>query len=563
MGLFDSFTGTKWSRLVDQMESEGESAAVETILTEALSDDVRKKLFKDNPDPLNNNARDTTSDRENAMMDAFSTQSNDLITTMSQFLRGSNERIGSYDDFDKCDYDVVEIQRGLDMYADYTASGSAIETTNSFTVRTQDGKLEKELAELEGRIRLSDSAWDTIRAMVKNGDEFRELIYREDGLSRTQSLPVRSIWRNETKDGRLVPEKAFIQVDDAYREQASFQPWQMVHWRMGPQDQGGYGFKHSILYGGLVLTCNEIVLCEIALTIARLRRAHSKIIHKVDVGTLEGVAANRHLENVKRQFKKKRILDHSGRVQVHDNPVLEEEDIFLAIGKDRSNDIGLLPSDTGLGRINDLQHKFDRLFSGMRASKAWFGLTGPNIKSVVGEQTLSFMRACRRLRTYYERGAGTAYAYGLISYGIDPKYIRDRSLVFTWPVMTHQDDELRLTLQMLKIQVAEKLQTNGWVPPDVILVQILGYSEEQAKEFLKKAKDTAPTAKPEGPGSKKESELSEFQMRQLKDQISRLADEDEQFRTQLTELQELLEYVAESSSSQNSILRMTSLGTFR
>lgn len=399
----------------------------------------------------------------------------------------SRDRLTKYGAYNKCEKDHPEIARAMDIYADYTVSGSAVEPRGQvFQVKTNDGTLRDELAEINKQIELPTKAWDIVRSMVKKGDQFTNMIYGDPELNRIVELPVEEMWRLEESDGRLKQPVSYIQYNSAVSEATPYHDWEIAHFRLGNSMRPGYGV--SIL-ASLVVLCNEIALEESALTLARLTKAHRRLIHNVNVGKSRGVAAQRLLDQAKDRYKKRRNVTSDGRVILTKEVLAEQEDLFVAVGEDDKNISGIsqLPGDMSVDRIRDIEHKFERMFAGLRASKAWFGLTGPNIRSVVTEQTLSFMRAVRRIRKDFERGANHIYRYGLLSYGVSAEAVIDAEFTYLWPAMSHQDDEMLLRLMLLRIEVAGLMMFNGFMAPEDAMLRFLGLDPEEVKDLLPRA----------------------------------------------------------------------------
>ena len=470
---------------------------------------------------------------------------NQLLQTKYQ------NRIAEYKAYDKCENDHPEIARALDIYADYTVSGSAVDLQGQvYRVKTADGSLNDELNEINDQTGLPTKSWDIVRKMVKYGDQFTQSIYGDPitgrPLRRVIERPVYDIWRHEDDTGRLRVPAYYSIPDNQERPSEGFRRWEMSHFRLGNSMSPGYGV--SILKS-LVPLCNEIALEESALTLARLTKAHRRLVHKIDVGTAQGVAAQKILRSAQARYKKKRFVSKDGRVILSPLILTEQEDIFAAVSsKQKLTTIDQLAGDSSIDKIKDIEHKFDRLFAGLRASKAWFGLTGPNIRSVVTEQTLSFMRAVRRMRKDYERASNNIYDYGLLSYGVSLDKIKETKYIYIWPAMSHQDDEMLLRLMLLRIEVAGLMMFHGWMDPEDVMLKYMGFDPEEVAYLLPKGQAFHKQALADGDenitkrnGQRTTSASPKFEdFNMIYDQLDLMVEMDPKFADSINEIKLLL-----------------------
>ena len=334
---------------------------------------------------------------------------NSLVSAYVEGQYTPSKRKLLYRQYAQIEEDFPEINSGLDMYADYTVSGGGTEDVRSFTVSTENGKYQKEIDEVVDRVGLRDKAWSMARGMIRDGDEFVELVADAGGLAKIRPLPKSEMYRNQDNVGNLVRDKAFIQQRAG--NVVNFREWQCVHWRTVVDPINPYG--RSILWSSRKL-CRELALMEDALAIARLSRAHQRLKYTIDVGDATPADARQIVQEFKTANRRQRIMSKkTGRMSLANNPLLAEEDIYIPKHKDGVADVTTIPGDPSNQHIKDVLHKYDRMFAGMKISKAWFGLTGPNIRSVVGEQGLNFMRTVRRIRNDWKVGASKIIFVGL------------------------------------------------------------------------------------------------------------------------------------------------------
>jgi len=462
-------------------------------LSEALVDTIRNLFFGGDPTPLTKgeHRHDTASERFKDIRDqGFVSKYQEL----EEALTPGRTRRARLQSFKGC-LELSVVKRSIEIYADYVAGGSAIEPvpgegdkkTYSVHFSDNDELLKEEIKEVDDRLKLPSFAWNIVYDMCWAGEDWIEKVFMPEGMVRLQRLEKRNMFRNQLPDGRLDPEKPYSQLPEygsvALRGvgeggEVTFDAWQIQHFRMASELQSGYG--ESLLVS-MVPQCNEIKLIEQGLTIARLTKAHRRLLWRLECGKLMGDDKETFIKKQKELLTKRSWIDpNNGQTRQGRNPILEEEDIFT----DKNNEIAQIPGDSSVGQIQDVAHKYRYLLAGVRIPEAWLGLTGPNIRNVIDEQVLSFMRACRRIRGYFETGMAEIYFYALASYGISIDFLRERRLVFEWPSLTHHDDEAYVRMQMLRADLAAKYKGVMFLPDEAIMKAALGYDDDKVKETL-------------------------------------------------------------------------------
>lgn len=494
-------------------------------LAEALMDRVRKSKFGGSRTPLEDPELDTAQDRYDMALlrgeNNFEALDAARGTSAAQ-MRSRQER---YAAFDKCRENVPEVARAVEIYADYVASGSSIEplpgedrSSQTYSIEFEgDPKfLQGELGEIEQQVKQARAAWDITHDMCLYGDDFVERIFADGaGLVKLHRLDRNTMYRNEMPGGELHPKVPFEQdavspylkadVEQDGGGRITFDQTQVAHYRMLSDIESGYG--ESILEY-MVPACNELHLIKSALSVARLTKSTRKLVYKIDPGNRRGAKRRAFIKRIASEYKRTRWFDSlSGDMQQGRKPYMEDHDIFIDGGDDAKTDVTVIPGDPSVSNIKDIEWHYGRLLAGLRIPLAWLGLTGPNIRNVIDEQVLSFMRACRRIRRYYERTAAETYFVGLMAMGVPPESLRGRDLVFQWPGLTTHDDLMWVQLQTARAQLALLYKEQN-IPPEVILMDALGWDEEKANALAskmealekKRAEMGAPAGGMMGPG---------------------------------------------------------------
>lgn len=463
------------------------------LMIESVIDDVRNTNFMGDADPLNSRVLDTRRERipdgqrDETLSNIFG---DSRFADFEKLISGGKTRKDRYKAYREAQESNGIVARVLEIYATYSASGSAIEPVkdgagSTFSVRFENDALKEELAEASRKSKLDAEATSIIHRMCWMGDDFLELVYNRSGFDRLQRIPPEHIARNERVDGTLPADKAFLYQDPLQgSDEVHMRRFQVCHFRMGSDLDPGYG--ESILKP-VIEDLNEWQLMKRGQVISRLTRAHQKLVHLVDVGNLEGKQAEAHVRRVKREHTTHRKIDpSSGRTRLTHDMLLNDQNLFIGTGPNRVSGIQPIPGDPSVSNIADLVEFFRWILAALCVPEAWLGLTGPNIRNVIDEQVLGFMRRCRQIRRYFERGATEIYYHVLTSWGINPDWLMNNDLIFTWPTMTHADDEAYMQLMMLRGQVATIYRTNNLLPLSYIYTQIMGMTDDEATEVLEK-----------------------------------------------------------------------------
>jgi hypothetical protein len=490
-------------------------------------------------DPKNNTAEGVSTENPSPYYGV------DIDSTYVGYLeqtRASRVRIELYSQYLEMEEQFPEIGSGLDMYADYTISGGGIDTGESFDIKTDNEKMKQDLEEIEKRVRLKNRGWSITRSMCRDGDVFGENVIDLQGLAKQKILPSKTMYRVEDRYGNLNPDKAFIQKANSVT--IEFLPWQITHYRLESDLTEIYG--RSILYSVRRL-CKELSLCEDALTIARLTRAHQRWKYVVDTTGMNSTQSMAYLEQRKMMNRKRRTIDPtSGRLMMQNNPLKSEEDIYIAKGKDSLDDVSPMNGDSSINNIGDVLHKYDRMFTAMGVSKAWFGLTGPNIRNVMSEQGLNFMRRVRRVRDSFQEGALKTYIVGLRVKGYTYEQIMESKITLSFPMMSHQDDEMRYKLDLVRLAVAEKMMTLKLIDRETVLTKMFKMSDDESKKLLKLAKADDPI---QSTGSSPEASTDQPAPTATQEAFDDLLRKSQEFSALVDDIRDLSNHILESKNA--------------
>jgi len=402
-------------------------------------------------------------------------------------------RKAKYIDYLIMDEEYPEISTALDLYAD-NATKEKGKTGNAIEVKSKNPRVQNIIDELFDRTKIHETLWDTARNLSKMGDEFDEVVVDSEGwIDRLKPLEPAMMHREVDEYGRDA-EKPYVQKDESGTVSvAEFEKWQIVHWRNGGQKK---------LYGESVMKSirrvyKQLQMMEDGMVIGRLTRSHLRYKILVDVDGLDRDERKSYVEDVKREFKKKRMVNPvTGQLETTQNPLSAEEDFFLGVTKESKADVDVLQGATNLGNIRDVEYFQTKLFAGLKVPKAFVGLEKDvKAKATIVEEDIQFARTVGRIRKALRMGLNQVIDYQLILRGIAPaKGLYEIS----FEPISMVDEMRKWTMEKLKAEVAKIYRVDMQILGDeFILRSFLGLPDEEIAAVLrdKPAPLTSPSPK--------------------------------------------------------------------
>ncbi|KKK80856.1 hypothetical protein LCGC14_2819310, partial [marine sediment metagenome] len=334
------------------------------------------------------------------------------------------------------------------------------------------------------------------REIALGGEHFDEIVYDTSGfLSRWKPLPTPSMIRNTTEFGVLPQEEAFSQVNDANQDVLNFADWQVVHYRLlrRPDDDYGTGLLYPIRR-----LSKRLRLAEDALLITRLTRAHKKLVFEIPVDNMAPAERRKYINDVKREYRKRRVVNpRTQRLDLENNPLAAEDDIFLGSTKDNKVEVKEIAADPSVGTINDIEFWQNKLFSALMVPKAYLGLERDiNAKATLTEQDVQFSRTVHRVQMALQEGLQDLFDRALILAGFNPDEV-EYTLAF--PAISLIDELRNWEIESLKIQIAAEYKDLIRPSDRWILINLLGFSTTEADSIIAD-QDPLPETIPSGEG---------------------------------------------------------------
>lgn len=403
-------------------------------------------------------------------------------------------RAASYQDYLMMDRESPIISAALDAIADAAVSSSEGEAEDVYTIAFPDESNEdaaKIFDELEQRTSIKSDTWSVIRTMSLLGDEFSELVIdpSEMQITEIKGLPPESMIVVPDDMGRFrEDEYAYRQHNEHGNVVAEFKPWQIVHYGHKVRRTDTYGRSHL---ASLRRVYRQLQFIEDAMVINRLLRATMRYVHTVPVGGMSPAEAKKYVDKYKAEFIRARRFDpKTGKLSLHRNPLDEERDFFVPVGKEATGGVTAIQGQQSLDKIADVEFFMKKLFAALRVPPAYLGFeSDTHAKSVITTLDVAFGRVVRRAQVAHSIGQRQVYQTELV---LKKKPVKDINFQLVYNPVGTVDEVRRWQIELLKAQVAGMLKTQQIVMDDeYLLKKILQVEEEDYKKIMaanKKAK---------------------------------------------------------------------------
>lgn len=420
---------------------------------------------------------------------------NSAFSFLQERLAIAQERRNIYREYDEMQDDFPEVNSAMDIYADNVVATDAY-TTDIVSILTEDEQVGALFLVVKQLLKIDRGMRTRAREIALGGEHFDEIVYDTSGfLSRWKPLPTPSMIRNTTEFGVLPQEEAFSQVNDANQDVLNFADWQVVHYRLlrRPDDDYGTGLLYPIRR-----LSKRLRLAEDALLITRLTRAHKKLVFEIPVDNMAPAERRKYINDVKREYRKRRVVNpRTQRLDLENNPLAAEDDIFLGSTKDNKVEVKEIAADPSVGTINDIEFWQNKLFSALMVPKAYLGLERDiNAKATLTEQDVQFSRTVHRVQMALQEGLQDLFDRALILAGFNPDEV-EYTLAF--PAISLIDELRNWEIESLKIQIAAEYKDLIRPSDRWILINLLGFSTTEADSIIAD-QDPLPETIPSGEG---------------------------------------------------------------
>jgi hypothetical protein len=392
-------------------------------------------------------------------------------------------RVAKYRDYDLMDKEDPELASALDIYADNATKGES-ETDTVVHIISKDQKVVDILEETVKRINLNHQLWSITRELVKDGDDFEEIVvYPDKEIARIKSLDSATMIVAQDKWGRLDPNYPYIQKNELNEDVAKFKEWQVLHFKLVKDRNSKYGVDGSVL-APIRKIYKQLAMIEDSLVLARLTRAIQRYAYLIDTEGIEpGEPTLEYLDEVMGRMKKRRTINpQTGAMDLEYNPMSMEEDIFVSTKRDSKANVKVLQGSTNLSQLADVEYFRNKKFAGVKVPKAYLSHEKDvRARAMITEQDVQFARTVRRVQLSLIDGLKKLFNFVLATRGIDPEKIKYEIQL---PLLS-TIDELRLwQVKQIQMNVASMIHRDLKVSLHWILINLLNYDEDDISEII-------------------------------------------------------------------------------
>ena len=414
---------------------------------------------------------------------------------LTQGLKLSGALVERFADYEEMD-DYPEIASAIDIYADDATVFDYSEGKTAWIV-SKDRQTKQLLDDLlHNRLALDNHIYKIVRTLVKYGNCYSEILANEEGVVGLNLLPPATMRRAETSKGSLV---GYVQdanggftisieaVQKFLKEGKQppnntkillFEPWEVVHWRIGGKNPSSeYGF--SVLEPARWIW-RRLVMAEDTALVYKLTRAPSRFAFYVDVGDLPPNQAVQYVNQVKQQFKKRKLYSsQTGKLDFRVNPLSPDEDFWIPTrAGQESTRIDTISGADGQS-VEDLNYFREKLFSALKVPKAYLGGEGVTNRASLAQEDVRFARSVMRIQREVRNGLRQICRLHLAINGIDPDKVHFEIK------MSPPSSIFELTqLELKNAQADTASRLMDFFDKTHILQSVFDYSKEEAQASM-------------------------------------------------------------------------------
>lgn len=412
-----------------------------------------------------------------------------MATYYYERMKLENDRKFRYRDYEAMDENSGDIiGSGLDVYADNATFGSLDKNEPSrYEVLTDNSRAASAFKLMENMTRIRHSLWQIARSLSKFGDHFEEIVVIPDlTVSKVVALSPRTVRIVTNERGFPITDNQgamYVQTTkDGVNPIATFAPWQIIHWKMATEKDALYGVKGSVLARGRYVW-RQLQMMEDGMVIRRLSRASMRYAYGVDTGSLGPRDALQLVQEFKEYNVKKKLMNTTtGQLSMDNNPMVDEDDIYLPSGEGAKFQVKTLQGQSNLAQIGDVEYFLNKLFASIKVPKAYLGWEADtHNRNVITQLDIQFARTVRRLQWFLTIGLRQLYDTTLHLNGIDPDSV---DYEFRWPVISTEDEMRQWSLTQIRAQVVQVLkQTIPSLPDPWLLMHFLDLGVDDIRKL--------------------------------------------------------------------------------
>ena len=398
----------------------------------------------------------------------------------------------------------------LDIYAGNTTIPDSM-TGVSLWVDSEDRVLREILMDLyHNRLHVEDDLYGVARMLCKYGTMYAEALIDTDGVVGLNYLPPPSIRRVEDGNHNLLGYAqdvrgrfnfSGVDIQDQFKKtfetgdrkgltrqdgMVLFEPWEMVCWRtrgkslVSPYGQGVLDNARWIW--------RRLIVAEDTALIYKVTRAPARYAFYVDVGDLPPAQAQAYVQDVRRAYKKKRIVNQStGKLDFRVNPMSYDDDFWIPTrGGQESSRIDVI-SGPDYQAVEDLQYWRENLLSAVKVPARYVGIGGETNRASLSQEDVQFARQAMRIQRDIRNGYKQFGRMHLAALGIDPDNCAKWDVTMSTPSQLFELAQIEV--RNAQADLASRL--TEWMPKPWVMQHVFRFTSDEANQIgvMKKDED--------------------------------------------------------------------------
>lgn len=372
------------------------------------------------------------------------------------------QRTARYADFNRMD--SGDIAAMLDSVVNGALTFEDVAEGRGFKIESDLPKIQALLNAAKEAGRLTETADEALRDMLKYGDAFAEPLFSGKQICGVQLYEPTQIYVNRNDKGQFPAGADSSGFPAAYQQRrqgavvAGWYPWQLIHFKLYPSSKLTYSRKG--LLDDLRSDWKKLQLIEQGMVTARVTRAYPRRLHMVDVTNKDRVEQERaltaYIARMTGRVFGKRPTNSDGL------PVADVgEDLFIATGYTTGPDGKPLPklnavktedpAIAGLAAMDDVKYARQKVWSSVPSDTV--GIQR-NTSGDLDAQDLAYTRLLRQAQRQLERGLRAILDQVLLANGYLPAVTPYRIVLPTVDIKAswkHADARFRASMTVRNV----------------------------------------------------------------------------------------------------------------
>lgn len=338
-----------------------------------------------------------------------------------------NDRKVVYTNIEHMDHNDELVSTALDVVADCTLAYDEIaseEDDEVVSLRSTDANIQRILDNFSRRVNLQEEAWQIIRECVKHGNVFREIILDKDKtqIDRIKQTLGYTVWPKLTDKGDKIP-GWIIHTDTSI---TSGKGKELEEWQIAPFI---FGERRGYLAVPPLASARKnwmrLMQIEDSMGIARLTRCYDRLVHRVPVQPNDPPEEGlRKLRSYKNSMTKKKITSSSGQMNLVDNPMTSNTDIFMPDDGSGKGGVEVLNfTNNQLANLNDVYYSREKTLARLKVPISYLQIMS-SIKTHTGkkgsDEQNQFARYLKRVQATFKQSLRRIINIELALHGIPP-----------------------------------------------------------------------------------------------------------------------------------------------